>query len=68
MEADIKCPCCALPIEVDYNNSTNEEGEEYAIVYYVCQKCDMDAELSQWGWIENVSELIDLIKDYLKLK
>jgi RNase P subunit RPR2 len=61
----MECTNCKTPIiesDIEYRNGTNEEGDEYAEMFYTCD-CGFEYEYSQWGGIETEEEAIELFKD-----
>lgn len=63
----VKCNSCGNVIpdeEIEYNNSTNEEGEEYGEVTADCS-CGNHYETSHWGWFDDKEEAKEYLHYYL---
>lgn len=64
---EAKCECGATITEEDawYNNSTNEEGEEYGEAEAECPSCHKSYKDFEWGQFKSEEEAMDCIFSYI---
>ena len=48
---------------VHYWNGCNEEGEEYCLYEFVCEKCKKEVEFDDWGNCENPIDALEAVHD-----
>lgn len=71
MEDKIICPICSYintPENIEYQNCTNEEGEEHCVFDMFCEGCGNKLyEGHQWGDFDR-EEALEIIKNKLNLQ